>query len=197
MKIINKFIIICLLFIGISMGQVSFPNLVIDITMNEPSGDKILDAGEEGSLVFTISNTGRGDAQDFTINIRKTEMSISGKRAILQNNISYMQNIWLPGIKSNDEKIVSTPLIATNDLVSGHCVFYLSFEEGSGFFPDPIEFKITTRSLVAPKYELIDILISNDAGNEKIEPGNVCEINLRIANSGGNARNVQTSFNFA
>ena len=196
MKIINKFIVIYFLFIGISMGQASFPNLVVDITMNEPSGDKILDAGEEGSLVFTITNTGRGDAQDFTINIRKTEMSISGKRAILQNNISYMQNIWLPGIKSNDEKIVSTPLIATNDLVSGHCVFYLSFEEGSGFFPDPIEFKITTRSLVAPKYELIDILISNDAGNEKIEPGNVCEINLRIANSGGSARNVQTSFNF-
>ena len=134
MKIINKFIIICLLFIGISMGQVSLPNLVVDITMNEPSGDKILDAGEEGSLVFTITNTGRGDAQDFTINIRKTEMSTSGKRAILQNNISYMQNIWLPGIKSNDEKIVSTPLIATNDLVSGHCVFYLTFEEGSGFF---------------------------------------------------------------
>ena len=158
------------------------PYLSATVAFSEPSGNNILDADETGSLVITVTNTGKGDAFDV-----KAEID-SNKRL---NGLFYDASVifgTIPAGKSETKEVV---LRADEDISTDNLSFTIEVKEVNGFDAGALKIAFKTKAFEPPKLVIADMGIEDQNKNAKVEPMEIVEITARIQNIGhGDAREV-------
>lgn len=158
------------------------PNLSVEVTLSEPSGNMILDSGESGTLTITVKNTGAGDAFDVTASVA-LEKATPG--------LSFDQKIDFGTVPSKGQVANTVRLVGGEDLTTGEAKLLVTFVEGNGFQPEPVHVAFRTQAFAPPNLVVADMGVSSADGSAKISPGVVAEITARIQNIGmGDARGV-------
>ena len=161
------------------------PNLTAEIIFNEPSGNKILDAEEKGSLSVIIKNFGEGNAIG-------VEGIITSENA---DGISSNPKLFIGEVSAKSEKKTNLELLATDKIKTGKSSYTFKFSEARGFAPNPIKITIDTKELQPPKFIIADIGISEADGDGKIESEEIFEVTARIQNIGsGDAKGLKIKF---
>ena len=167
-------------FAGIGIASISSvisglpPKLEASLNFFEPSGNKFLDATEEGKLIFTVKNDGEGTGQNIAL-------SIAGDfpKGLLRFKPKYL----IGNIEPGEEEIIEIPLLATYKIPNYEVNLMCKITEAYGFNPPPIGIKFETREY---NINLVKtgIIINDASSNGMIEPGEIVEVTTRIQNQG-------------
>ncbi len=161
------------------------PALTSAVSFSEPSGDSILNAEEEGTLLITLTNSGQGAAYG-------VEVMLKGEAPAL----SFPARRYLGEIPLGNSQMVSIPIKAGLDIPTGRVTLTCSFTEANGFEPDPIEITFETRAYRPPQLAVADVGVDEPSGNGMIEAGEVVSVMVRVQNRGlGAAENTKARVN--
>jgi len=168
------------------------PMLSANVRFSEPSGNRFLDAEEQGKLIIQLTNNGKGSAYGVQIQIRDQTSD---------RHLSYRTPKEIEEIPAYTSKTVEIPVAADFDVESHTVTFEIKILEANGFDADPVQVSFETRAFVPPALALTDVGIDDDQigdsygnSNGKIEPGESIEATAIIQNRGqGDAENVQTT----
>jgi len=170
------------------------PVLTTTLEFTEPSGNRVLDGDETGTLKVQIQNKGRGTARQVEVKI-SANPSLEGLRFVRTKSISR--------IEPHSTKTVNFALSATEFVESSQLVIKVEvIENGMGMDAEPVSIAITVRELKSPKLKLAKWVIDDDDkglsygnNNGKLEKGETVEVNVIVQNLGvGDAENVEVSF---
>lgn len=158
------------------------PDLQVKVSFSEPSGNRILDAEETGSLTLTLKNTGKGDAFDVTAHL-SSERRISG--------LSLPDKIQIGTVPAGRSVEKTIALTTTQSLPDSDIRINIDLREANGFDPQPVQIAFQAKAFVPPKLILADLGINDQSGNARIEPMEIVELVARVQNLGqGEARQV-------
>jgi hypothetical protein len=169
--------------------------LIIDnLQFIEPSGNKSLDAMEEGTITFDLLNKGKGYAS----NMKVTTTSLTfGK------NLDYSDTIILKKLDSKSSETINIPISADINVKTENREFKIDITEHFGFDADPAVISFTTTAFVPSNLQIEKIIVDDDEdgdsfgnGNGIIELGESIEVVVVFKNSGGDAQNVQAEVLF-
>jgi len=149
------------------------PQLIASVEFNEPSGNRFLDALEQGSLKLSVSNSGQGEAAGITVKLDPAKIS----------GLNYL-NGFIAGIPAGKTVTLDIPLEAYIDVQDGTHSLNISFEEANGFPPAPLQITFSTRAYKRPELYISETGIDDSNKNGKIEAGEMIELTLRIRNRG-------------
>ncbi len=159
------------------------PKLATRLHFVEPSGNGYLDAEEEGKVMLTVENKGKGSAYSFIV-----QLSPQGETP----HLSYEQERIIPEIKPGAQAEVAFSLQAGSEVATRQYSFVLTMEEANGFEPASIPFSIQTHRFMPPDLHVVDLGVTDASQNGKIEPGELAEITARVQNRGkGEAKAVK------
>jgi hypothetical protein len=161
-----------------SSVKLGIPKLTVDVKFIEPSGNKLLDAGELASLQLTFKNSGEGVASMLKLNTNSSS-----------KNISFDQQKMISEIFPGQTRIVNVALKADKLIPTDTSTFFISFNEENGFQPLPIEISLGTQAFKAPKIEFIESTIDDGNGNSIIENSEIIKVTALIQNKGQGAAN--------
>jgi len=163
--------------------EIFIPELKLDVSFKDTDGNNFLDAGENGKIIIKVKNDGQADAKDLKIKI-ENQSEI--------RDLFYYSTLNCGTIKSKTEQIFELNIKAPNILSNSTVTFLISGIEANGFNPEPVRLVFNTRTLLLPKFELIEHTITNNRGYNIIPIEEVSDINLRIQNTGqGKGKNVR------
>ncbi len=161
------------------------PALSATVSFSEPSGNDILDAGEEGALSVTLTNSGQGPAYG-------VEVKLAGQAP----GLSFPARRYLGEIAPGKSQKVSLPIKAGLDVADGRATLTCTFSEANGFEPDPVEITFQTRAYRPPQLVVADAGVDEPSGNGMIEPGEVVTVMVRVQNRGrGTAEDTKARVN--
>ena len=152
------------------------PQLAATVAFIEPSGNRALDALEEGSFRVTLRNTGAGPAKG--IPIRGVPERIDG----LNYDTAYVEEI-----PAGDEVVVEVPVAAYLEVAAATHTLRFTFDEVNGFPPDPVEVEFSTRAYARPDLFIVDVGIEDASGDGMIQSGEVVTLTVRFGNRGDGA----------
>ena len=167
------------------------PDLSIShITFSESSGNKALDAYEDGEISFIIENKGKGKAEG--VSIRVTQVSGEGV-------IEYPKQLDIGSIPAGSQKIVKIPIKSQDKTKNEIVKLRIGIYEELGFDADPFTISFETREFVPPALMIASVSIDDDREGDSygdndgiIEPGEQIEVSLAIQNKGrGDAKNTK------
>lgn len=102
------------------------PKLSLEVSLEEPGGDGMLNGGEQGNLIAKISNSGIGSAHDVIITYHSTSKVIGeGSRKIKE-------------ISPQSKKEVKFPLTIPADVTDEQTTIHLEAVDKGGFKAEPI-----------------------------------------------------------
>lgn len=158
------------------------PDISVSVTFSEPSGNKMLDAEETGSLVVTVKNSGRGAAFDV-----RGEISAGEK----VRGIEFKDNIFFGTIPPGKSITREAELKASKKISTEGIDFTVHVREANGFDADPVKIAFNVKAFESPKLVVADMGIEDQNGNSRVEPMEIIELTARIQNVGqGDARGV-------
>jgi len=167
--------------------------LIIDnLQFIEPSGNKSLDAMEEGTITFDLLNKGRGYASN---------MKVTATSLTFGKNLHYINTVILKKLDSKSSETINIPISADKNVKTENREFKIDITEYFGFDADPAVISFTTTAFVPSNLQIEKIIVDDDEegdsfGNENgiIEPGESIEVVVRLKNLGGGiARNVKAT----
>lgn len=159
---------------------------ISDIKFIDDNGNSRIDGNEDCYISFTISNKGKGSAQNLKFKVTNNS-SVLGLNF---NSITYAENI-----NPNTTQTFKVPINGTMKLTSGVANIKVSFEEQMGFQPDPFELNIETKEFINPNVQVVDYSFLTDNGI--IQLGLPVQLKVLIQNIGqGIAENVNVSFQY-
>lgn len=124
------------------LAKPEFPaRLVCKVQFTEPSGNHILDAQEEGKLLVTIENKGKGDAHLTQIELNNTER-IEG--------LSYKKRVFIGTIPTGNIIHKEIPLRADKEIPTSQVKFKVQATEVNGFKAEPAFVIFNTREIQPP-----------------------------------------------
>lgn len=168
---------------------------VSDIGFADKSGDRILEADEEGEIFFTISNAqGAGKAFGLKLEVGSRYLARAAGRE--KTALSGEKTYEIGDLEGGGSIKYSVPVKSGLDLRDGGVIFNMRMAEMNDFAPDPFEVKIETRRLEPPDLRLAKIEVDDTFepdrsdklsvgnGNSVIEPGESVEIAATLVNRG-------------
>ena len=169
--------------------------LIIDnLQFIEPSGNKSLDAMEEGTITFDLLNKGRGYASN---------MKVTATSLTFGKNLHYINTVILKKLDSKSSETINIPISADKNVKTENREFKIDITEHFGFDADPAVISFTTTAFVPSDLQIEKIIVDDDEdgdsfgnGNGIIEPGESIEVVVVFKNSGGDAQNVQAEVLF-
>lgn len=158
--------------------------LISNKNLADKNGNKCIDANEDCSINFSITNTGTGSARNLKALVQ-TNSSVFG--------LTFKNSIDIGTIEPNDIRNVSIPISGTMNLTSGKSNINISFEEQMGFPPDPFELNITTKEFAKPNIRIVDYSFLPE--KDTIKLGSLIKLKVLVQNIGqGMAENVKVEF---
>jgi len=151
------------------------PHLTARVAFEEPSGNRALDALEEGALVVTLENSGRGDAY---------EVAVVAEWAVPPKGVTLASRTPVGALRAGASQTLRLPLAAAESAPDQSLRLTLRFPEGGGFDADPVELAFDTRAFAPPQLILADFGIEDGSGNGQVEPAEVVEVTCRVQNVG-------------
>lgn len=172
--------------VSINIKKKKLPPLltVSDIKFVDANGNDRIDAMEDCSIQFKISNTGKGPAMNMLMNV-VNQSDVKG--------LTFTSSTKLVTINTGSQQVISVPIKGAMDLTTGKAVIKISFDEPLGFPPDEIVMNINTKSFEAPDVKMVDYQFVTDNGIIKL--GFPVVLKTYIQNVGqGTAENVNVKF---
>ncbi|KAF0125873.1 MAG: protein kinase [Elusimicrobia bacterium] len=173
---------------------------VSGVGFRDDSGNKILEADEEGDLFFTVSNA-RGAGKAFGLKLAVSSWYLKAGRGRESPDIAVEKFYDLGDLDGGAELKYSVPVRTGLDLRDGGVIFGMRISEANDFAPDPFDVRIETRRLEPPDLRLVKIEVDDTFepdrpekfsvgnGNTVIEPGESVELAVTLVNKGaGEAR---------
>lgn len=156
------------------------PDLQAVVSFEDPSGNDMLDAEEEGGLWISVTNTGKGSA--FGVRVELTPRTIPSLRYYPQS---------FGEVRPGETRKIKIPVIADLNVEDGEHTLAVDIPAAGGFHAPRTEVTFQTRAVRPPDLAVTDVGVDDASQNGVIEPGEVVAIKARIQNMGyGNARNV-------
>lgn len=150
--------------------------LVADLQYSEPSGNKFLDANEEGQVSLSVKNIGKMPAENCVIQLTPD---------VNDPNISVSDLSVIDVLKPGEEKYFTIHIKALQGIKSGQTKFTLKIVEKNGFDLDPEKILIIpTREFQPPILEVVDYGIEDQSRDMKIEKFEKVDLTVRIQNRG-------------
>ena len=154
------------------------PKLSVQLSFQEPSRNDILDAGEKGALVVSVSNEGKGDAYAL-----KFVLSGDSKKGL-----SFPSELALGDLAPGKTVVRELPLESDKTMSAGKLKFKAEVREANGFDAPASLLEFEAAAFKAPKLELVKVTIG---GLGVIKAGEVSRVFAFIRNGGeGSARKV-------
>ena len=154
---------------------------------DEPSGNRALDAEEDGALVISIGNDGLGPAK---VGVRLTALTDV-------ENLEFRRHTDIGHIAVGDTLQVRIPFRAGEDVASGRRELRVEVLEEYNRAVLPFTFAFDTRRLAAPEFRII-VRDSDDgrffAGNTPdglVQAGEMVQVVANVQNVGGLAEAVE------
>ena len=161
------------------------PSLICQVSFSEPSGNLVLDAEEEGKIVVSVKNRGKGDAYGVVIDVESLT-KIHG--------LKFRNHVYVGRIPSGETITREIVLITDKSLPTSKVRLKIMAKEANGFDSDPKILCFQTKEIIPPKLVIADFGIEDSNGNAKVEPLEIVGITLRIQNVGaGDAQRVMAS----
>ncbi len=158
------------------------PSLTATVKFTEPSGNNILDGGEEGKLIVSVRNDGKGEAFDV-----RGEVAAQGAATQLEFARQIVFGNIAPGATATKE----VPVRASESVRAGNAIFEATVKEANGFDAEPLRIALQVKPFEPPRLVVADMGIDDANGNNRVEPLENVEVTARIQNAGhGDARNV-------
>ena len=157
-----------------------------NVTFTDKDNSNRIEANEDCIISFTITNSGKGAANNLKAFIKNTS-AVTG--------LSFNPSVIIGTISPFDHQKVNIPISGMMNLTSGTAKFVISFEEEKGFPPDPIELNIASKEFIKPLLKIVDYSFLTDNGTIKL--GYPIQLKTLIQNVGqGTAENVNISFSY-
>lgn len=156
--------------------QKSAPVLNISsITLAEPSGNGILDAGESGWIKLTLKNSGKGAGFG---------VSVEFDKSALPNHLKLNEKIYVGTVNPDEEKTVEADITALEEIGSTDIRLKTTLTESSGFDSKPMVLSFKTKQLIPPLLQIAEIKIIDTDGNRVVSKGKEANITLAVQNAG-------------
>lgn len=162
------------------------PDLKTTVEFVEPSGNKLLDAGENASIEIKVTNDGSGTATGIHTLINPASYP----------NLQINKPLAIPTLEPGKSTKTVVQLVAGSRLPTGDINLNISFSEDQWFQPKPFNITIQTQGLKAPNISLKEYGIKETNGNLNniIERGESITLTAILENTGGlSAENVEVS----
>lgn len=158
------------------------PHLSAQAAFAEPSGNRILNAEETGTLILTLVNSGKGDAFDVRASI-KAAGKIQG--------LSFDRETVIGTIPAGRTVKKEIALFASEDIPTANVSLSVDIREANGFDPNPMIVSFKTKAFEPPRLIIADMRVNDQNGNSRVEPMEIVEMTVRVQNMGhGDARGV-------
>jgi hypothetical protein len=154
-------------------GIKGIPKLVTSVKFSEPSGNNLLDAGENGRLEISIRNDGTGAAYMLKV---KTNGPASG--------VSFDAEKVVQEINPGQSNVVSISLKGSQNISDDSLHLNISFQEESGFQPAPLGVTIGTRAYRPSKLAFKEFTLKDSDGDNIISNSEMVAITCLVQNSG-------------
>lgn len=117
------------------------------VRFSDLNKNNAIDANEYCYIIFTVKNSGKGDAHGCSTKIKATG-TLDG--------IEFNKSTNLDVIKAGEIGTISIPIIANINTLDGDITLLLSLYEPNGFGTDPTELNIITKSFEAPHLKIVE-----------------------------------------
>jgi Caspase domain len=157
------------------------PSLEGTVDFADHSGDKILDALEDGTVQVKVVNKGAGTAYGVGLSLEA-----QGSKDIEIGEMDYAERI-----KPGESGSYIIKLSGGRNLADGSLPMTLRIDEANGNGAPPVDFIIQTAAMREPILELATYGIDDNSGNARIEPQEIVAVTGVVQNRGrGRAENV-------
>ena len=146
------------------------------VKINEPSGNGLIDAREQGNIQITIFNDGQSPAHNIIASVLPKDPNMS---------LIIGEPFILDTLQAGRIKYVNIDIEGLLELETGEYEFelFLSSKEKVSLEPS-YQFKVETKSMIPPKMIIADFAISNDFGTQYIPRDEIIDLTIRIQNVG-------------
>ncbi len=149
------------------------------ITLADPSGNNAINANESCKIMFKVTNSGKGAANNCIAKISTTAPGVK------------VADVTLSTIPAGETVSVEIPVSSDINITDGVAQFGISVYEPNGFGTDTQTLNIDTRGFNAPLVKMTDYAVSN-APDGKIQKRSSFDLQLLVQNvKHGAAENVQ------
>ena len=154
------------------------------LIFKDSNENNCIDANEKSTIRFTITNQGKGVAENCEIKV-----NVSGAT----NGIS-VETIKLPTIAANQSFDISIPVKSDMNTIDGKAEFSIEVYEPSGWGIAPFNLTVTTKAYEPPHLQLVDYRIASQSG--EIHKMESFTLSYTIQNTQyGNAEDVKVRVN--
>ena len=159
---------------------------ITTITLVEPSGNNMLDAGESATIKVTIKNSGKGGAEGVSLDLDPPQ----GKA--LPAELRFNQKNYIGSIGPGESVTQEIAVLATEELKAGSVSLSAVATEMNGFDSGPFLLAFKTKEYAAPLLTVTKMEIRDPDGKRVISKGKEATVTLNIRNEGaGAARGVR------
>ena len=152
--------------------------LAATVEFTEPSGNKVLDAGEKGTIKVTVSNAGGAPAKNVVARLRSTS-PVAGLQ---------FQDVAVIGvIAPNASSGASFELSGQQSLQTQSLQFTVEVTGDSGLKAEPRSVSVATLAAARPAILAATIEFTEPSGNKALDAGEKGAITVTVSNSGGTA----------
>ncbi len=146
------------------------------VTVNEPSGNGMIDARERGNIQFAIFNDGQSPAHNVIASVLPKDPDIF---------LVIGEPFTLDTLEAGRIKYINIDIQGMLQLETGEHEFelLLSSREKVGL-ELPYNFKVESKSMIPPKMIIADFAVSNDFGTQYIPKDEIIKLTMRIQNVG-------------
>jgi len=146
------------------------------MTINEPSGNGMIDARERGTMQFSVFNDGQSPAHNIIASVLPKDPDIF---------LVIGEPFVLDTLEAGRIKFIKIEIQGMLQLESGEHEFelLLSSREKVGL-ELPYNFKVESKSMIPPKMIIADFAVSNDFGTQYIPKDEIVDLTIRIQNVG-------------
>ena len=142
----------------------------------EPSGNRVIDAQETGSLQFAVFNDGQSPAHQVNISVVSKQPN---------QNLVIGEDVVIDTLNAGRIEFVEISLAGLLKVETGEHEFELQISSIDRIALDePYLFKVETKSVIPPKLIVADFAISNDFGTHYIPKNEIVNLTIRIQNVG-------------
>lgn len=142
----------------------------------EPSGNRVIDAQETGSLQFAVFNDGQSPAHQVNISVVSKQPN---------QNLVIGEDVVIDTLNAGRIEFVEISLAGLLKVETGEHEFELQILSIDRMTLDePYLFKVETKSVIPPKLIVADFAISNDFGTHYIPKNEIVNLTIRIQNVG-------------
>lgn len=164
----------------------ALPRLAIDaITLVEPSGNGMLDAGETGGIRVTVRNRGKGPARGVTLSL----VAVAGKP--LPSGVEFARETAIGDLGPGEQTTREIGIAAGEETPAAGVELKATALEAEGFDSPPIALAFRVKAFAAPKLEVVRVEVVDTDGHRYVTKGREATVTLTVRNAGaGPARGV-------